>query len=276
MSLSETNGNSRSLNEPYRFDSLAGPVEPPQVGRLEQGGSQPTRSIRVAVASPPPGAADALQGKSAIPALKFIQKRGHHARACGAKWMSKGNRATIHVKPVMPDPEFLHPRHRHRGEGLVDFEQVDVGCGQTAPVQNPARRRDRPGKHELRIRPDNRDRMDSRAGFCAQPIGGRLGHQENSSRAIAKLRCIARRYAAILAETGAGTKHLAGGAAGGGGTPLFQSALLRIRQNRTVASTPYVLGSARTRYPAPVIPSLGYPAGKYSLLERFLPQTETV
>ena len=60
-------------------------------------------------------------------------------------------------------PISRHEAHRHRGEGLVDLEQVDVVDGQPGLGQRLARRRHRAGEHDGRVGARQGRRDDARA-----------------------------------------------------------------------------------------------------------------
>jgi MFS family permease len=68
-----------------------------------------------------------LQAVALAALLQRVHQRGHQLGARAAQRMPQRNRAAIDVEP-RPDrpPTSLQPGHRHRGEGLVDLEQVDV------------------------------------------------------------------------------------------------------------------------------------------------------
>ena len=96
--------------------SAAGPGGVPQV-----------RSRMVPVAIAPP--ADGDHGQVAVASFELVDGGGEQADARRADRVPERDRAAVHVEPVRVDSVDLRQRHRHRGEGLVHLEQVDVADG---------------------------------------------------------------------------------------------------------------------------------------------------
>ncbi len=85
-----------------------------------------TRSMMVAVPMPAPmhsvTSAVRLAG-----ALQLVERRAEDHRAGRAERMAHGDGAAVDVDLGGVELEGLHEAQHHRGEGLVDLEQVDVG-----------------------------------------------------------------------------------------------------------------------------------------------------
>src|SRR3546814_20744702 len=99
-------------------------------------------------------AANRLQGVAPATALQFAKHRCHDARARGTKGMPQGDRAAIDVQLVPRNTQFLHPGDRHAGTSLIHLEQIDIIDRQSGTGQPLARRSDRAGQHQFRVRTD--------------------------------------------------------------------------------------------------------------------------
>src|SRR5438270_1347787 len=83
--------------------------------------------------SDPLAAADAHRGDTSpetVPTHR-MEEAGRQHSACCTDRMTMCDGATLDIHNVRRQPEFLHDRERYDGEGLVDFNTLDVAM---APV----------------------------------------------------------------------------------------------------------------------------------------------
>ena len=116
-----------------------------------------------------------------------MQQRRHDPGAAGAERMAQCDRTAVDVQAVERHVEFTRPHQRHRREGLVDLEQVDVAGRQPGHVQHLARRRHRPGQHQGRVGADRGERADAGARLEAQAVHRVTRHQEQHRGAVRNL-----------------------------------------------------------------------------------------
>src|SRR5579862_9066095 len=103
------------------------------------------------------------QAVAQLAALEFVDQRAEDHRAGGAERMAHRDRAAVDVDDLVGQVHFLHEFHRHHGEGLVDFEQVDLLDPHLRLGERLPRRGHRTGQHDGRIGARQRDRHDARA-----------------------------------------------------------------------------------------------------------------
>ena len=77
----------------------------------------------------PTAAAHAHQAQVGFAQFQFGDHAGDQARPGGADGMSERDRSAVDVDPFGVGFQFALPRQHHRGERLVDLEQVDVADG---------------------------------------------------------------------------------------------------------------------------------------------------
>ena len=97
-----------------------------------------TRSTIVAMPMPPPTHSVTRPRFRFLP-LELVEQRADEHRAGRAERMAHRDRAAVDVDLLVRHAELLHEAHRHRGERLVDLEQVDVvdrqaGLGERLPA----------------------------------------------------------------------------------------------------------------------------------------------
>jgi hypothetical protein len=80
-----------------------------------------------------------------------MDQRGEQAGAGGAEGVAEGDRAAADVDPGQVGAGLALPGQHHRGECLVDLDQVDLGQGHPGLVQGVRGGRDRGGEHEHRV-----------------------------------------------------------------------------------------------------------------------------
>jgi hypothetical protein len=108
--------------------------------------------FRVATPMPPPMQSVA-RPFFGVALLHFVQQGGQHARAGGADRVADGDGAAVDVHlGRVPGRAPCSPRAGLGGEGLVGFDQVEIGDGfQPARAQRLAAGRDRAGAHDRRV-----------------------------------------------------------------------------------------------------------------------------
>jgi len=72
------------------------------------------------------------------------------------------------------------PRHRDRGEGLVDLEKIDVVDGHACFRERPFGGRDRSFQHDDRIAADHCEMVNACDGVDAQCLEARLAHDHDA------------------------------------------------------------------------------------------------
>ena len=105
--------------------------------------------------------------------------------------MPHGNRAAVYIYTALVNVEGLHEAQNHRGEGLIDFKEINVGNGHPAVFQNLFCDRNRSGEHDRWIGSNFRRCTNNRAGF--EPAGGSEFFRANqdASRPIYNARRVA-------------------------------------------------------------------------------------
>src|SRR5581483_12446359 len=63
----------------------------------------------------------------AAAAAQLVDERADDARPRGSDRVPQGDRATVHVDPLLVDLEHPHRVDGDGGEGLVDLPEIDVG-----------------------------------------------------------------------------------------------------------------------------------------------------
>src|ERR1700729_935549 len=105
--------------------------------------------------------------------LERVDQRGHNASAAGTQRMPDGDRAAVHVRLGQIGPSVFGPGQHHRGERLVDLEQVDVGERQARAVRGLFGGRDHAGQHVERIRAHHGGGVNPGQRTQAQLLAGR-------------------------------------------------------------------------------------------------------
>ena len=102
-------------------------------------------------------------GRLARP-LQFVERGAQDHRAGGAKRMAHGDGAAAGIDALRIEIEGLHVAQHHRGERLVDLEQVDVGLGHARALQDLLGDVDRARSASARCRSRSRRRRGSARG----------------------------------------------------------------------------------------------------------------
>src|SRR5205823_1398121 len=101
-------------------------------------------------------------------ALQFIEQRADEHRAGRADRMAEGDRATVHVNPIVVELQVTHRLERDSSKCLVDLPKVDIGYLHSGLGQRPLRSGTGCGQHDERLRADGRGRAD--AATWGQPV----------------------------------------------------------------------------------------------------------
>ena len=121
-----------------------------------------TRSTMVAMPMPPPTHSVTRPRLQLAPlAARRAACRASIAPVAPSGWPMR-DRAAVDVDLLVRHAHLLHEAHRHRGERLVDLEQVDVVDRQAGLGERLARRRHRAGEHDGRVGAGERGRDDAR------------------------------------------------------------------------------------------------------------------
>src|SRR5882724_11823124 len=90
--------------------------------------------------------ADHLEAEAAVALLQRIEKRRGQSSPGRAQRMAKGDGSPVDVDLAEIGPDLAGPRQHHRGERLVDLEQVDVSKAEPRAGQQLAGSRDDGGE----------------------------------------------------------------------------------------------------------------------------------
>src|SRR5690606_6656966 len=105
--------------------------------------------------------AHGLQTPALAAVLQGVDERGHQLGARGAQRVAEGDGAAVDVQLVRVRAGGVQPGHRHRREGLVDLEQVDVVDLHARPLERPLGRRQRRFQHDHRVVAQHRQVVDA-------------------------------------------------------------------------------------------------------------------
>uniref|UniRef100_A0A0N4Z3R5 PE-PGRS family protein n=1 Tax=Parastrongyloides trichosuri TaxID=131310 RepID=A0A0N4Z3R5_PARTI len=130
--------------------------------------------------------ADAEGGQASRPvgALQLVQQGAEDHAAGGAQRVAHGDGAAVHVHPVVRHVQLLHEIHDHRGEGLVQLEQVDVADAHARAGQGLLRHGDRAGQHDGRLRTDRGRTDDAGAGLQPHLLAHLPGADQDAGGAV--------------------------------------------------------------------------------------------
>ena len=90
----------------------------------------------MAVASPPPMHIAAIPRRRPYFSQR-CEQGDHDARAGCADGVAESAGAAVNIHFVVGNAEIAHGRHGHYGEGLIDFEQIDIADRQAGLLQEP-------------------------------------------------------------------------------------------------------------------------------------------
>src|SRR5499427_2634782 len=90
------------------------------------------------------------QPASYLSSFHFVQQRGGNPRAGATYRMAEGNRAAVDVQTIVIKLQFAIAGDDLRGEGLVQFNQIDVRERQLLPFEQSPGRRYRADPHDFR------------------------------------------------------------------------------------------------------------------------------
>src|SRR5579864_936851 len=135
-----------------------------------------------------PAAAHRHECQVGVPTLELVQSSGDQAASGRAHGMADGDGAAVDVDLVPVDPVHLLPRAHHRGEGLVDLEDVDVVGRHPGFAEHLLGGGDGAVEVVVGIRPDEHLGHDARPGPQARGLGAVLGHPQHGGGAVGDLR----------------------------------------------------------------------------------------
>ena len=119
-------------------------------------------------------AADAHGGQAvtAIAVFQAVQQRGENAGTAATKWMADGDGTTPGVDLGGVEAAFANHRDALRGEGLVQFNGIELIQGETQATQNFPRGGHRADAHAIRLHARNGATQDASTGFQTGGLGG--------------------------------------------------------------------------------------------------------
>jgi NAD(P)H-dependent flavin oxidoreductase YrpB (nitropropane dioxygenase family) len=124
---------------------------------------------------------------AAAGALEGVDQGGEQAGAGGAEGVAEGDRAAAHVDLTEVGAGLALPGQDHRGERLVDLDQVDPGQGHPGLVQGVRGGRDGRGQHQDRVVAAGGQVDDPGPGAQAVLADGAAGRDEQGGGAVGDL-----------------------------------------------------------------------------------------
>ena len=124
------------------------------------------------------------------------------ASAAAAQGMADGDRAAPGVDLGGIETAFADHRDALGGEGLIQFDGVQLVHRQPQASQNLPGGRYRADAHAVGLHPSHGAAQDAGPGLQPRGLGGLLFHDEKKGRAIGEGRAVTRRDASILQEGG--------------------------------------------------------------------------
>ncbi len=167
------------------------------------------RSTAMAVASPPPMQSEAMPRLTLFFSIACSSVTIRRAPVC-ADGMAERAGAAVDVELVARNSEIARRRHRHHGEGFVDFEQVDIADAPADLVEQFADRGDWRGgepRRFLRMRRVAPDFGEDRQAFT---FGDRAPRQHKGRRAVGVRRRGCGRDRAVRTERGLEVRDFGG------------------------------------------------------------------
>src|SRR5262245_17680879 len=128
-----------------------------------------------------------LEAKASAGPLELVEEGRHEARAGRAERMPEGDRAAVHVHAIEIRTGLALPREDHRGERLVDLDQVDVGELHPGLPERVGGRGDRGGQHPDRVRTADAQVVDPGARLEAVLGDASLGCDQEGGGPVADL-----------------------------------------------------------------------------------------
>jgi len=129
-----------------------------------------------------------------------MHQRGHQLGARRAQRVAQRNGTPVDVELGRVGAGVQQPGQRHRGEGFVDFEQVDVVDLHAGLLQRMRGRRQRRFEHDHRVAADHRHVVDARQRLDAQRLEPLLVDHHHAGRAVADLAGVGRRDVAAFTQ----------------------------------------------------------------------------
>src|SRR5580658_2167444 len=120
--------------------------------------------------------------------LQFVERLGHQSASGRAQRMPQCDRAAVRIDPLHVGLQRFRPAQNHRGERLVDFENIDIPNLETCSRQQFSRGGNRPFQHQHRIASDQSGFEHSRARSAAQFTRLVRRHKEHCGGAVRHLR----------------------------------------------------------------------------------------
>src|SRR6266576_5218558 len=131
--------------------------------------------------------AHGLQAVALVALLQRVDQRGHQLGAGAAQGMAERDGAAIDVEPRRIGAGRLEPRRRHRREGLVDLEQVDVVDRHAGLLQRAVGRRKRGFQHDHGIAAHHGHVMNPRHRLDAERLQALFVDDHDAGGAVADL-----------------------------------------------------------------------------------------
>ena len=146
----------------------------------------------------PPPQHMVMSACSAVAALELVDGLGDEDGARPPEGVADGDRATVGVHPGAVGPQLPLPGQHHRGERLVDLEDVDVVDRELVVVEQLLGGGDRARQHQHRIGADEADVDDAWPGASSPSASAfSAGHQQQGAGAVGDLRRRAGRVDAV-------------------------------------------------------------------------------
>ena len=95
--------------------------------------------------------AERREAVAAVAPTQLVEQRDDEARAAHPERMPERDRAAVHVDLLLVEAELPHDREALRRERLVELDEVEIGYGDAAALEQLLHGRDRPDAHHPRI-----------------------------------------------------------------------------------------------------------------------------
>ena len=135
-------------------------------------------------------------------ALHLVEERGQQACPGRTGGMPDGDGAAVDVDLVHVRIVLLRPRQHHRGEGLVDLDEIDVRQGELRLGQHQLGGRDHRRQHDDRIVGRHGKSVEPGPRSQAELTGLLLRHDQRGGGSIGDLGRTGRGHQAVLHEAG--------------------------------------------------------------------------
>src|SRR5690606_31005616 len=119
-----------------------------------------------------------------IAALQLVEEDAGDHGAGGTEGVAEGDGAAVDVDLAVVEVHLGHEVHHHRGEGLVDFHQVDVGHGHAGALQQLVDAGHGAVEHDGLLTADGSEGADFGAGFQARRLAEGLAPHQHHGGAV--------------------------------------------------------------------------------------------